>query len=253
MFSQTSFQICRIFGVPVKIDISLLLMAGMFIFGYSSPGGSLADAFIAGLASSLALVSAIFVHELGHAVVALAHGCRVHEITLMFFGGYASISGLPRAPLRQAAISLAGPAAGILLWLAIPAPQGNGVSLAGFFFAEAARMSLFLSIFNLIPAIPLDGGNIFRAVLAHFKGRQYATVIACRTAKWIAVAMGLYGLFNGSLIFLFLAFFIWSASRRELMRSAFDGDSPDDLDDDVVVISPPPYGKNKEYTRIKRR
>lgn len=254
MFSQTSFKIGTFFGIPVKADFSLLLVAGMFVFGYASPAVSVANALVAGLLSFAALMLSIFAHEAGHAFAATSFGCRVNEITLMFFGGYASISAMPRAPLRQAAISAAGPATGFLLVLAAgrlaPLFALRGLS---FLLSEVARMSLWLSVFNLIPAIPLDGGNIFRAVLTHFKGRAYATQVTCRVAKWLAVAMGIYGLLGrGGLFFILIAFFVWSASRHELEQAArgTDGDI-DDIDDDVVIISPPPGGGEKEYTRIK--
>lgn len=245
----------RIFGVPVKVDLSLLLVAGMFVFSYSrampgEPGASL----VAGLLSALALVAALLAHEVGHAAVALARGCRVHEITLMFFGGRATMSALPSAPLARAAISLAGPGAGFLLWLVALrlATILPGTRILAFLLVETARISLYLSVFNMIPALPLDGGHVLRDVLAHFKGRAYALFVSSKVSKGIAVAMGLYGFFSRHFFLMFLAFFIWSAATTELARAA-SGDDPDDLDDDIVVISPPPYGKENEYTRIRRR
>lgn len=256
MFSKTSFEICKLFGVPVKVDLSLLLLAGMFVFSYSrampgEPGASL----VAGLLSALAMAVALLAHEAGHAAVALARGCRVHEITLMFFGGRATMSRLPSAPLARAAISLAGPGAGLLLWLLSLRLAGvfAGARVLYFIFWETARISLYLSLFNMIPALPLDGGHVLRDVLTHFKGRAYSTFVSSKVSFGIAVAMGIYGLLRGRFFLVFLAFFIWSAAKAELARSAFGGDDPDDLDDDVVVISPPPYGKEKEYTRIRRR
>ena len=256
MFSKTSFEIGRIFGVPVKVDFSLLLVAGMFVLSYSrampnSPGTSL----VAGLLSAAALVVALLVHEVGHAAAALSRGCRVHEITLMFFGGRAVMSGLPSAPLARAAISLAGPAAGLLLWfvaLRLSVLLG-GLRILPFLLGEAARISLYLSIFNMLPALPLDGGHVLRDVLAHFKGNAFATFVVAKVSRGIAIAMGLYGLFlGGGFIMVILAFFIWASAKSEIIRAANGGD-PDGLDDDVVIISPPPYGKEKEYTRIKRR
>lgn len=256
MFSRTGFEIGRIFGIPVRVDLSLLLVAAMFVFSYSrampgEPGASL----VAGLLSTLALAAALLAHEAGHAAVALARGCRVHEITLMFFGGRATMSRLPSAPLARAAISLAGPGAGILLWLVALRLAGivAGARILSYLFLETARVSLYLSIFNMIPALPLDGGHVLRDVLAHFKGRAFATFVSSKVSFAVAIAMGLYGLLGGGgFLMLFLAYFIWSAARAELARAAF-GEDPDALDDDVVVISPPPYGKENEYTRIRRR
>ncbi|MBR0055730.1 MAG: site-2 protease family protein, partial [Kiritimatiellae bacterium] len=193
----------------------------------------------------------------GHAIAAQAHGCRVHEITLMFFGGKATMSGLPSAPLRRAAISIAGPAAGLLLWLAAAGAAtlaaDAGLSWLSFTLAETARMSRFLSLFNMIPALPLDGGHVLRDVIAHFRGRALASYATARLSKWIAWAMGLYGLLGWDFLLVFLAFYVWRAACDELALAASGGDDPDGLDDDVVVISPPPFGKEREYTRIRRR
>ena len=186
MFSKTSFEIGRIFGVPVKVDFSLLLVAGMFVLSYSrampgSPGASL----VAGLLSAAALVVALLVHEVGHAAAALSRGCRVHEITLMFFGGRAVMSGLPSAPLARAAISLAGPAAGLLLWFVALrlSVLFEGLRILPFLLGEAARISLYLSIFNMVPALPLDGGHVLRDVLAHFKGNAFATFLTAKISR----------------------------------------------------------------------
>lgn len=255
MFSKTSYRIGTVFGVPLRVDISFLLVAGMFVFGAAGGGRSFSNAVALGILEAAALFLALLAHEAGHALAALSARARVHDITLMFFGGYASMSNLPRAPLRQAAISFAGPGAGLLLWLAASALSGlAGKGLAAAFLILTARMSLYLSAFNMIPAVPLDGGHVLRAVLTHFRGRQLATAISCRVSRWTAVAMGFWGLFHGSIILMFIAFFIWSAAGRELARAAFAGpDDGDDFDDDVVIISPPPYGKDNEYTRIRRR
>lgn len=254
MFSQTKFRVGRVFGVPVNVDISLLLVAGMFVLSYSRMGTSSLNALVAGLLTAAALAIALLAHEVGHAAVAMSFGCRVHEITLMFFGGYAAISNLPSAQLRRAAISFAGPGAGFVLWWLAPrlAPIVPSSALA-FLLLEIARISLFLSLFNLIPAVPLDGGHILRAVIAHFRGISFARMVAYRVSKIIAVAMGIYGFLHGSLMLILIAFFIWASAKNDLARGGAADGSPDDLDDDVVVISPPPYGRGKEYTRIRRR
>lgn len=253
MFQRTKFRICRVFGVPVNADISLLLIAGMFVFSYSRVAESALGALVAGLLTAAALAVALLVHEIGHAAVAISFGCRVHEITLMFFGGYATISNLPSSQLRRAGISFAGPAAGfVLCWLAQRLAPFAPFRALWFFLGEVARISLYLSMFNLIPAVPLDGGHILRALVAHFRGLPFARMVSFRVSKIVAVAMGIYGFLHGSLMLILLAFFIWASAKNDLSRGGGES-NPDDLDDDVVVISPPPYGRDKEYTRIRRR
>lgn len=255
MFGKTEYEIGRIFGVPIKVDFSLLLVAGMFAYQYAVayPGHLLAS-LVAGTLAAAALAVALIVHEAGHAAAALAQGSRVHEITIMFFGGRAAMSRLPRAPLGRAAISLAGPAAGLLLFVAasLVAAVLSPIKMLSIFFADMAQMTLILSIFNMIPALPLDGGNVLLEVLTYFKGRPYAIYFMARLTKILAVALGVYGLFTLNFLLVLVAFFAWNAAKGELVRAAFDGDDADTLDDDVVVISPPPYGKENEYTRIRR-
>ena len=253
MFSQTKFKIGRIFGGPLNVDISLLLIAGMFVVSSSRGASSLLGALVAGLLGAAALAVALLVHEVGHAAVAMSFGCRVHEITLMFFGGYAAISNLPSAPLRRAGISFAGPGAGLVLWWLAPRlALFSPFPVLVVFLYEVARFSLYLSVFNLIPAVPLDGGHILRDVIAHFKGIPFARMVSYRVSKIVAIAMGLYGILHGRLMLILIAFFIWASAKNDLARGGASGDDPDNLDDDVVVISPPPYGKDKEYTRIRR-
>ncbi|MBR3085479.1 MAG: M50 family metallopeptidase [Kiritimatiellae bacterium] len=254
MFSSTNFQVCKVFGVPVKADISLILIAGMLVHSYVG-SASFGAALVAGLLATASLLLALFVHEVGHALAALHFSSRVYEITLMFFGGYAKMSDLPSDPLKRAAISLAGPAAGLLLWFLAPIAAGLPAMprFLAFMLGAAAHFSIALSVFNLIPALPLDGGLALRDIVANFKGRAFATFLSARLSFGIAVAMGLYGLlFARSIFLVFIAFFVWSAAKTELARSAAGEDDPDILDDDIVVISPPPYGKEKEYTRKRR-
>ena len=249
MFSRTQFEVGTIFGVPVKLDLSLILLAGSFVF--SARGAGLRASLVVGLLCAAALLLAILVHELGHALAAKAFGCRVGDITLMFFGGYATIYNQPRDPWKDAALALAGPVAGFVLWrvAAIAAALLPDDFLASFLSAVSVY-SLYLSLFNLIPAFPLDGGRVLRAVLTRFRGRLYAARLSCRIAYVLAIAMGRYGLFHRSFMLVFIAFFVWSAARSEL--GSLNRYRGADDDDDTVIISPPPYGGDTDYTRINR-
>ncbi len=242
-FSNPSFEIGRIFGVPVKLDVSLILLAAIYVFRTRS--------IIIGLSIVVALLVAILLHELGHAVVSKAFGCRVRDITLMFFGGCASVLNMPRTPWKEAAIALAGPAVGGVLWLVCPHLSAlfGGLPFVAAIIYYIGFISGWLSLFNLIPAFPMDGGRVLRAILTKARGRIYATRLSCRIAYVIAAAMGLYGLANLDAFLILIAFFVWSSARTELAALRYcDGDD----DDDTIIISPPPYGRGNDYTKIHR-
>ena len=248
MIFNTNIELGRPFGIPVRLDFTLLLLAALFVFRES---GGLLTKLVYGLVAAVALIVSVLFHELGHSVVALSFGGRVRDITLMFFGGVATIYNEPRDPWRQAAIALAGPGAGIVLWIVcgwlvpfVPFP------LFKYAFYVMGVYSLYLSIFNMIPAYPMDGGRVLRAVLSQFIGRIKAAKIACTVARFLAVAMGLYGLFHADLFLIMIAFFVWSQASSEL--AALNRFRGADDDDDTVIISPPPFGRDNDYTKINR-
>lgn len=238
IFSTPNFEICRIGGVPIRVDVSLALLVGYYILRTGSVPMAIVVTF--------AIVAAIALHELGHVFAAKRFGTGVSDITIMFFGGAASMYNLPREPWKEAAIAFAGPAAGFLLWIVLPMIS----ALSGGIFAPLllgiADISFFLAVFNLIPAYPMDGGRILRSLLSYKFGRIAGTRIAAKASFPLAVLMGLYGLFSGSIFLLVIAFFIWSSAKNELESlQYFD-------DDDTVITSPPPYGKGRWFSKIKR-
>lgn len=249
MLFNTDIELGRPFGIPVKLHFTLLLLAAMFVF--RADGANLFAMLVNGLVAAVALLAAVLFHELGHSVVAMAFGGKVRDITLMFFGGLSTIYYEPRDPWRQAAIALAGPGAGLVLWLVcqrllpflpFPALQ-DAFRVMGFY-------SFWLSIFNMIPAYPMDGGRVLRAVLSSFIGRIKAAKIACTIARFLAIAMGLYGLAHLDVFLIMIALFVWGQASSEL--AALNRFRGADDDDDTVIISPPPFGRENDYTKIKR-
>lgn len=228
--------------MPIYLDISLLLLVGIYMFSSGSISG--------GIVAAISVAVAILVHEIGHALVGKVFGCYVSEITVMFFGGNASMYNIPKDPAKDAAISLSGPAFGFALWLVssfVLAPI-FAVNLLKYLFLCIGQVSLFLTLFNLIPALPLDGGRAFRSILSIYLGRKKATQISCRIAKVVAVIMGLWGLARLNAFMILCAFFVWSSSKNELAMLKYGSD----VDDDTIIISPPPYGKGNVYKKIHR-
>ncbi len=230
--------------MPIKLDVSLIVLAGYFIL----TGGGL----LSGILYTIALLLAVLLHELGHVAAGVVFGSRTRDVTLMFFGGCATMYNMPREPWKEAVIAAAGPAAGGLLWFVCPILTTLTVPISGIlasliFFVGS--ISGWLALFNLIPAYPMDGGRIFRSLLSYYKGHMWATRISCKIAFGLAVVMGLLGLMRLNVFLMIIAFFIWSSARNELqMLRYWNGD-----DDDTIIISPPPYGGQKDYTKINRK
>ncbi|HUS65964.1 MAG TPA: site-2 protease family protein [Kofleriaceae bacterium] len=199
-----SFRLGRIAGFPIDVNPSFLLLLAIVAL---TMGG------LAGVIAVLIAFASVIAHELGHALVARRLHVRVAGIELHFFGGAAKIVDQPRTPRDEIAIAAAGPAvsfaiAGVSLLLA-------QVALAPL-FGGLAWINLLLGAFNLIPAFPMDGGRILRALLTPRLGHMRATEVAVVLARGFAVALGIYGLFTFTLYLMALGVLLWIMSTAEL-------------------------------------
>ena len=247
-FGKGQFEVARVWGVPIYLDLSLILMALIFVWKHGLVGGPIL---------AVILLVSILLHELGHTAVALSYGCRVRDITLLLLGGRATLVDMPRGPWREAWMAAAGPLVSLLLglcgfFLERIVPAG---SLLMFICVYLQYVNFSLLAFNLIPAFPMDGGRIFRALLESRLGRQRATFIAFRVAQVLAACMAIWAVVDGfDMILLLIAYFVFVSSKAEYDmvraegRYGFGGyGGPGD---DSVVISPPPYGTRDEVTDI---
>lgn len=201
-----SWRLGRLFGFPVEVNVSFLILLGLVLVGF---GG------LTGVAVVLLTFGGVLLHEAGHALVAKRLGVHTSSIELGFFGGAAKMENLPRRADHELAIAAAGPAVSLML-------GGAGLGLAALthlpLFALIGWTNLVIAGFNLIPALPMDGGRIFRALLSKRLGFVRATDIATTIAKGTAIAFGVFGLAYGWLQLAFLAPFLWMmASREQLM------------------------------------
>jgi Zn-dependent protease len=262
-----SFNLITLFGIPVRIHISLVALLGIVgITGWHLEG-------FEGVFWNLSLLTAIFgsivLHELAHSLVAVRKGCRVREITLLFIGGAAQMEEIPRKPADEIQMAAAGPLFSIVLgslawfggpWVPLPA---NMPSLAGQhplnLIQLAGQINFSLALFNLLPAFPMDGGRIFRALMSRKIGFLPATFVASRLGRVAAIIMGIVGFRNGWWGLMIIAVFLFRAAGREfdyvLQQELKDGlqslaswalggvpsvPSVKEIDDQVKV-SPPPY------------
>jgi stage IV sporulation protein FB len=197
----------RVFGIPLEARVSFLVMLGLVLLFM----GGLSGIFIVLLA-----FSSVILHELGHALVARRLGVGVSVIELHFFGGVAKLEREPKSNRDEIAIAAAGPAVSLAL-------SGLGF-LLGFatgwvIFDLLAAVNLVIGVFNLIPALPMDGGRILRASLAARLGHRRATEVAVQVSRVVSVAFGVVGLAYMQIQLLLLAGVLWVMATAELRNS----------------------------------
>ena len=189
-------------GFPIDVNPSFLLLLAFVFIAF----GGLAGVMIVGLS-----FASVLVHELGHAVVARRFGVRVSGIELGFFGGAAKLEGMPRAPARELAIAAAGPAVSLVL---AAVGLGFGAVTHVPLVVLIGWINLVIAGFNLIPALPMDGGRMLRALLAMKLGHVRATEAAVRVARIATIGFALLGL-AGWYQLLMLAPVLWMMTTRE--------------------------------------
>lgn len=213
-----SIKIGRLAGFDIQINTSFLLLLGLV---------AILQGFWAGLTLAVVVFGSVLLHELGHAIVARKLRVPIAGIELHFFGGVAKMAGSPRSPRDEILIAVAGPAvsfalAGIGAMVSWLTPLPGAPLLAG--------VNLVLGVFNLIPALPMDGGRIFRAALSKKMGRLRATELAVRITHGLAVFLGVAAAWSGNWHLVAVAVVIWlmgSQERRVARYWHYEGEKPE--------------------------
>jgi Zn-dependent protease/predicted transcriptional regulator len=216
-----SIQVGRIFGIPIRLHLTFLLLIG-WLFSLGIGRGDLTEPLIA-----VGLFACVLLHELGHSVVALRYGVEVESITLLPIGGLARMARIPKDPRQEFNIAIAGPIVNFVLWPLLllahravePAVTGDAWSQHGFLLWKLADVNLKLGLFNLLPAFPMDGGRILRAALASRMPHAKATGIATSLGQMLAFGLGFMGLFNGHPLWVFIALFLFIGAAEEGARA----------------------------------
>ncbi len=222
-------------GIPVILDWSFLIvlpllayMIGSNVEAYARqfriPGAdALAGTHLGlGLAAALGLFVCVILHELGHAVTARLYNVEVRSITLWFLGGMAHIAEMPRRRAGEAVVAVVGPIVSFAIGAAVWGLWMAGVFTspgAQFLAAYLAVVNVMLGAFNLLPALPLDGGRILRSLLALGLSHVRATRITAAVSKVVALGLALLGLLTGNVFLLFIAFFIFMGVQAETRQS----------------------------------
>lgn len=228
---KNSFTIGHLFGIPVKIHISLLFILPFFawIFGsniiYLTENTDIARAelilnpYLLGLMMAVLLFVSILVHELAHSLTARKRDVKTTDITLMLFGGLAKIEEISKDPKDELKIAASGPLTSLVLGiiLFLLGSYGPGFILEDFrlIILYTGQLNIFLAVFNLLPAFPTDGGRILRAFIAQRTSFRKATEIAAKVGKAFAIFFGVLGFMSGNFILIFIAFFIYIGASQE--------------------------------------
>lgn len=243
-----SFRLGSLLGVPVYIHWTFLLLVGWFMAGPLLSGSP--DAVNAALRTGgfvLAIFGCVVLHEMGHAVAARRYGIATRDITLLPIGGVARLERMPEKPTQELVVALAGPAVNVviaaLIIPAVLATEGLAVFTAGegadgavalhrtHFLASLGVVNIFLVVFNMIPALPMDGGRVLRAILAMVlpprNNRARATAVAAAVGQVIAVGFVVWGLFTGHFFLMLIGAFVFlgagAEAHAEQFKSALDG------------------------------
>jgi Zn-dependent protease/CBS domain-containing protein len=208
------------FGVPIRFHFTfVLLLIFLFFVGVGDRQSGLMYALYI-----LALFGSVLLHELGHALVSRRYRIRTLEIVMFPIGGVARLERSPK-PREELWIAMAGPlvnfviAAGLFGVLAsrnelVPVEELTNPSDSNLWMRIAAG-NLILALFNLLPAFPMDGGRILRSIVGLRKSEDEATRIASAAGRYLAVAMGLYGLLSMNFLLMFIAFFVYLGAAQE--------------------------------------
>lgn len=220
--------ILKLLGIPIRVHSSLILLIIYLVFVTAlqlpfiaqesgvNPTSLSFGPIIWSLFLSTALLTSVIVHELGHAITARSLGLEVRSITLMMLGGIASIEQMPEKPIAELKLAIAGPLVSLFIF-------GTGYGIEHLtsspdlilFFHWLSRTNLVLALFNLLPAFPLDGGRVLRAIISMRKGTLRATQTAIRVSHVFAIILGILGILSFNIFLLLVAFFIYAGAQTE--------------------------------------
>lgn len=234
---RDSLRLGKIAGINIGLHWSIALIAGLFtitlagtILPATVPGYATAAYLAVAAATTAALLGSIIAHELGHSVVAKNNGVGVAGITLFALGGVAKLESEPRTPGAAARIALAGPAVSVAIGVAalVVSVAAGVVGFSPLLVAGITWLGIFnlaVAVFNMLPALPLDGGRALQAALWKRKGNRHeATISAATLGRYIGSAMIAFGLWQflgggGGLWTALIGWFIVSSARAEALQA----------------------------------
>ena len=273
-----NFTIARIWGIPIRINVSLLVFLPVLAWLIGNGGqielyaellGSLTDVafdvealtdgttpWVIGITAAVGLFVSVTIHELGHSWIALRYGLSIESITLWILGGMAALSEIPREWNREFWIAIAGPitslVVGAVSYVAVLV-LGSALPVARFVLGWLALTNVILAVFNLLPAFPMDGGRILRALLARTRPYGSATRIAGRIGVIFAILFAIVGVLVFNVILLLLALFIYGAATTESRTVLLDELLEGLVVGDIMTRDPPTVSSDATVAELVDR
>ncbi|HUS98049.1 MAG TPA: site-2 protease family protein [Hyphomicrobiaceae bacterium] len=217
-----SIPLGRILGVAIRVHMTFFLLLAWLAATYWAAGGPAVAAY--GVMFVVLLFGCVVLHELGHAMAARSYGIRTEGITLLPIGGVAALERMPEKPAQEISVAIAGPLVNVVIAAILlivlggtldfarleKIPETNITNLA----TRLAAANIVLAVFNMIPAFPMDGGRVFRALLGYLYTYSQATRIAARVGQMVAFLFALLGLLGNPLLILIAMFIFFAASAE---------------------------------------
>ncbi len=255
-----SIKLGKFAGIRVQVHLTFVIFMAWIALSGLMAGKTGADV-LANVGFTLGLFTCVVLHEFGHALTAARYGIQTKDITLLPIGGVARLERMPEDPKQELSVALAGPAVNVviaaitLLVLTVTrgGPDFTGLNMEnGSFLDRIFLVNIFLVLFNMLPAFPMDGGRVVRALLATQMEYTRATQIAAHLGQSMAVLFGLLG-FLYSPMLIFIAMFVWIGASQEAnmvevksilagiplraaMQTSFETISPNDSLDHVTRL-----------------
>jgi Zn-dependent protease/predicted transcriptional regulator len=217
-----SWEIGSFSGIQLKIHSTFLLIIVWVVYNHISKGDDI-SATLVGVIFVLALFACVVLHEFGHALTARRYGIKTKDITLLPIGGIARLEKMPDDPKQELWVALAGPAVNVVIALLIfgllnitsqPVQFEDFEMASASFLINLMLLNIILVVFNMLPAFPMDGGRVLRALLAMRMKYLKATVIASKIGQGMAVFFALIGIFYNPFLII-IALFVWLGAAQE--------------------------------------
>ena len=229
-----SWKLGEFRGISVYMHATFLILIAFVVMSHWSAGHNSAKT-LEGVGFILAIFGCVVLHEFGHALMAARFGIKTRDITLLPIGGVARMERMPDKPLQELWVALAGPAVNVVIvivlmaWIQFAdsfAPLEQLSVTSGPFLERLVVVNVMLVVFNMLPAFPMDGGRVLRALLATTMEYSRATQIAASIGQAMALLFALLGFFTNPFL-IFIALFVWIGATQEAgmatMKAALDG------------------------------
>ncbi len=217
-----SLKVGRILGIDVYIHATFLLLLGFVGVAHWLAGRSL-EAALTGVLFFGGMFLCVLLHEYGHALAARRYGIATRDITLLPIGGLARLERMPDKPSQELVVAIAGPLVNVVIAVSLFVgihlsgqwqPLSSLTTTSGNLVERLLAVNVFLVLFNLLPAFPMDGGRVLRSLLALRMQYARATRIAARIGQGMAALFGFAGLFGNPMLLL-IALFVWIGAAQE--------------------------------------